>query len=125
MEQFSSARQLIDQALSMIKNESTRTTGPSANETERIFRKPQTTVITEFELKKIKRKLQYLRNLISSESLGSDDKTAHLLAQFILLNPHDQLFRLHLDNLLAHQEIKVPSPTIYYFHKSCLPRIPF
>ena len=108
MEQFSSARQLIDQALSMIKNESTRTTGPSADETERIFRKPQTTVITEFELKKIKRKLQYLRNLISSESLGSDDKTAHLLAQFILLNPHDQLFRLHLDNLLAQAGDKSP-----------------
>jgi len=108
MEQFPSARQLIDQGLVMIKNESAAAAGASADETERIFRKPQTTVITEFDLKKIKRKLQYLRNLISSENLGSDEKTAHLLAQFILLNPHDQLFRLQLDNLLAQATDKSP-----------------
>lgn len=118
MEQFSSARQLIDQALLMIKNESTSATGSSlsaaalakaeTDETERIFRKPQTTVITEFELKKIKRKLQYLRSLISEENPGSDNKTAHLLAQFILLNPHDQFFRLQLDNLLAQATDKSP-----------------
>jgi len=108
MEQFPSARQLIDQGLVMIKKESAAAAGASADETERIFRKPQTTVITEFDLKKIKRKLQYLRNLISSENLGSDEKTAHLLAQFILLNPHDQLFRLQLDNLLAQAADKSP-----------------
>jgi len=108
MEQFSSARQLIDQGLVMIKNESAAAAGASADETERIFRKPQTTVITEFDLKKIKRKLRYLRNLISSENLGSDEKTAHLLAQFILLNPHDQFFRLQLDNLLAQATDKSP-----------------
>jgi hypothetical protein len=108
MEQFSSARQLIDQGLVMIKNESAAAAGASADETERIFRKPQTTVITEFDLKKNKRKLQYLRNLISSENLGSDEKTAHLLAQFILLNPHDQFFRLQLDNLLAQTTDKSP-----------------
>ena len=108
MEQFPSARQLIDQGLVMIKNESAAAAGASADETERIFRKPQTTVITEFDLKKIKRKFQYLRNLISSENLGSDEKTAHLLAQFILLNPHDQLFRLQLDNLLAQAADKSP-----------------
>jgi hypothetical protein len=102
MEQFAAARQLIDQALSMIKkNESAAAVGSSTDETEGIFRKPQTTVITEFELKKIKRKLQYLGNLISDENLRPDEKTAHLLAQFILLNPHDQFFRMQLDNLLA------------------------
>lgn len=101
MEQFSSARQLIDEALAMVKDESIRTINISADETEKIFRKPQTTVITEFELKKIKRKLQYLRGLISSENLGGGDKTRLLLAQFILLNPHDRSFKLHLDNLLA------------------------
>ena len=108
MEQFSSARELIDEALSMIKNESAEAAGTSTDETERIFRKPQTTVITEFELKKIKRKLQYLRNLISSENLGSDTQTRRLLAQFILLNPHDPFFRLQLDNLLAQATDKSP-----------------
>ena len=108
MEQFTPARQLIDQALVMIKNESTKTANTSSDETERIFRKPSITVITEFELKKIKRKLEYLRNLISSENLGSDGKTHYLLAQFILLNPHDPLFRLQLDNLLQQAGEKSP-----------------
>jgi hypothetical protein len=108
MEQFSYASQLIDQALGIIKNELTKTINAPTDETERIFRKPQTTVITEFELKKIKRKLEYLRNLISSENLGSDDKTRHLLAQFILLNPHDSFFKLHLDNLFQQAGEKSP-----------------
>jgi hypothetical protein len=108
MEQFIPAQQLIDQALTMIKNESTRTVKASTDETERIFRKPPTTVITEFELKKIKRKLQYLSTLISSENLGSDNNTRTLLAQFILLNPHDQSFKLHLDNLLQQAGEKSP-----------------
>ena len=108
MEQFPSACQLIDQALSMIKNQSVPAAGASTDETEKIFRNPQTTVITEFELKKIKRKLQYLRNLISSENLGSDEKTHSLLAQFILLNPHDQFFQTHLENLLQQAGEKSP-----------------
>jgi hypothetical protein len=108
MEQFSSACQLIDQGLVMIKNESIRTTAALADESEKIFRKPQTTIITELELKKIKRKLQYLRNLISSENLGSDEKTGRLLAQFILLNHHDSSFKLYLDNLLQQAGEKSP-----------------
>lgn len=108
MEKFSHARQLIDEALTMIENESIRATSVSTDETEKIFRKPQAGVITEFELKKIKRKLEYLRNLISSENLGSDDKTQLLLAQFITLNPHDQFFRQYLDNLMAQAGEKSP-----------------
>lgn len=110
MEQFAPARQLIDEGLDMIKkNESAAAAGTSADETEKIFRNPQTTVITEFELKKIKRKLQYLRNLLSDENLGSGDgKTAHLMAEFILLNPHDQFYRMQLDNLLAQATDKSP-----------------
>jgi hypothetical protein len=108
MEQFTSARQFIDQALAMIKNESTGTINASTDETERIFRKPPTTLITEFELKKIKRKLEYLRTLISSENLGSSNNTKTLLAQFILLNPHDQSFKLYLDNLLRQAGEKSP-----------------
>jgi tetratricopeptide (TPR) repeat protein len=110
MEQFSFASQLIDQGLEMIAKQSIKTDSAPTDETGKIFRKPQTTIITEFELKKIKRKLEYLRNLISSENLGSDDKTRQLLAQFILLNPHDPFFKLHLDNLL--QQAGEESPIV-------------
>ncbi|OHB59709.1 MAG: hypothetical protein A2173_05640 [Planctomycetes bacterium RBG_13_44_8b] len=110
MEQFSLAVTLINQGLDMIEKQSANIASAPTDETGKIFRKPQTTVITEFELKRIKRKLEYLRNLIGSENLGSDDKSRQLLAQFILLNPHDPFFKLHLDNLL--QQAGKESPII-------------
>ncbi|MBN1787364.1 MAG: hypothetical protein JW806_03110 [Sedimentisphaerales bacterium] len=108
MEQFSFANQLIDEALKMAERESIKMIAISTDEPEKIFRKPQTTVITEFELKKIQRKLEYLQHLISSENLGNDDKTPQLLAQFILLNPHDPIFEIHLENLLQQAGEKSP-----------------
>ncbi|MGA2916570.1 MAG: hypothetical protein ABSE89_11145 [Sedimentisphaerales bacterium] len=108
MEQFPPARQLIDQALAMFENKSAEANSILSDENKEIFRNPQTTVITEYELKKIKRKLQYLRALISDENLGRDEKTRSLLAQFILLNPHDQFFQTHLDNLLQQAGEKSP-----------------
>jgi hypothetical protein len=91
-----------------IEKESATTAAAPANETEPIFHKPATTVITDYELKKIKRKLQYLQNLIGSENLGNNEKNRHLLAQFILLNPHDIFYKTQLDNLLEQVGTKSP-----------------
>jgi hypothetical protein len=100
MEEFEHARQLIGQAVAMAKEELARIADMSVNEIEAIFHKPAATVITEYELKRIKRKLRYLQHLISDENLGSEPKDKRLLAQFILLNPHDILYKTQLDNLL-------------------------
>jgi hypothetical protein len=101
MEQFFYANQLIDQALIMVNNELNRPTSAGSDEFEKIFHKPLATVITDVDLKKLKRELEYLRQLTSSENLTGDAKTQHLLAQFILLNPHDQFFATYLDSLLS------------------------
>ena len=100
MEEFAYARQLIEQGLSMVEKESAKTVDVPTNEIESIFHKPATTVITDYELKKIRRKLQYLQYLISGENLGTEPKDKHILAQFILLNPHDILYKMQLDNML-------------------------
>ncbi|MDD5010740.1 MAG: hypothetical protein PHQ00_01300 [Phycisphaerae bacterium] len=100
MEEFDHARQLTEQAVAMAKEELARIADISVNEIEAIFHKPAATVITEYELKRIKRKLRYLQHLISDENLGSEPKDKRLLAQFILLNPHDILYKTQLENLL-------------------------
>lgn len=100
MGKFTHARQLIDQALVMLAEQSDNVDLVVSDNDERIFNKPQTSVVTDFELKKIKRKLQYLRSLISNENLNEEVKTQNLLAQYILLNPHDPFFSVQLNNLL-------------------------
>ncbi|MDD5134408.1 MAG: hypothetical protein PHP01_03230 [Phycisphaerae bacterium] len=101
MEKFSYANQLIDQALVMVDNELNRPMPVGADEFEKIFRKPLATVITDVDLKKLRRELEYFHQLISSENLTGDAKTQHLLSQFILLNPHDRFFTAYLENLLS------------------------
>jgi len=108
MEEFTYANTLVEQGLSMIEKQSEKTAGVSTSEIEAIFHKPAATVITDYELKKIKRKLQYLQNLIGSENLGSEAKDRDLLAKFIILNPHDIFYSNQLDNLLEQAGDKSP-----------------
>ena len=108
MEEFSYAHQLIEQGLAMIETESAKASQTGTTETEAIFHKPATTVITEYELKKIKRKLQYLDNLIGKENLNGQTSNRQQLAQFILLNPHDIFYKKQLDNLLEQAGAESP-----------------
>jgi hypothetical protein len=108
MEKFSYAVELIDSALTMVNKELNRQSSATADESEKIFHKPQATVITDFELKKLKTKLEYLRQLIGKENLTDDAKTRQLLAQFILLNPHDRLLTNYLEELLRQAGEKSP-----------------
>jgi hypothetical protein len=41
-----------------------------------------------------------LQTLLSNENLGNNDKNKKLVAQFVLLNPHDVLYKSQLDYLL-------------------------
>jgi hypothetical protein len=91
-----------------IEKESAKTSGTAVIETETIFHKPATTAISDYELKKIKRKLQYLQNLIGPDNLGSDEKNKKLLAQFIVLDPHDIQYKMQLDYLLQQAGAKSP-----------------
>lgn len=101
MEEFSHAQEMINEGLSMIETEIKKAAArESLSDTDTVFRKPAKSILTEYELKKLKRKLQHLQSLISSENMGSDGKNRRLTAQFILLNPHDIHYKNQLDYLL-------------------------
>lgn len=100
MEEFTHAQEMTDQGLAMIEKQLEKIAGMSLNEAESIIRKPSKTVITEYDLKRLKRKFQYLQSLISNGNLSSDKLNRRLTAEFILLNPHDVYYKKQLDYLL-------------------------
>jgi len=65
-----------------------------------LFRPPADSAMTPFKLTELQRKLNHLRNLISSENRTSEPDTEKRLARFVILNPHSQQFPKQLDELL-------------------------
>ncbi len=100
MGEFAHTQEMINESMVMITKEMENLKQVSADITGEIFRKPAKTVITEYDLKKLKRRFLYLQTLISNENLGNNDKNKKLAAQFVLLNPHDVLYKSQLDYLL-------------------------
>jgi hypothetical protein len=100
MREFTHTQEMINESLAMIAKEMEKAKNESEKTTDSIFRKPAKTVITEYELKKLKRKFLYLQTLISSENMGNDEKCKKLAAEFIILNPHDVLYKSQLTYLL-------------------------
>lgn len=64
------------------------------------FHPPANSVITEFKLIELQRRLNQLRNLISTENRTSEKNSAQRLTKFIMLNQYAQQYSTHLDNLL-------------------------
>jgi hypothetical protein len=100
MGEFAHTQEMIDESLAMISKQLEISQKESSAITGTIFHNPAKTVITEYELKKLRRKFLYLQSLISPENLGNDEKNKKLVAQFVLLNPHDILYKSQLDYLL-------------------------
>lgn len=100
MEEFLHAQEMIDQGLEMIETRLEKSSKTSVAEAESIIREPAKTLITDYDLKRLKRKFQYLQSLISPENMGTDPNVRRLTAQFILLNPHDLSYKKQLDYLL-------------------------
>ena len=65
-----------------------------------LFRPPADSAMTPFKLTELQRKLNQLRNLISSENRTNEPDTEKRLARFVILNPHSQQFPKQLDELL-------------------------
>jgi hypothetical protein len=65
-----------------------------------LFRPPADSAMTPFKLTELQRKLNQLRNLISSENRANEPDTEKRLARFVILNPHSQQFPKQLDELL-------------------------
>ncbi|MEN6385848.1 MAG: hypothetical protein ABFD79_11720 [Phycisphaerales bacterium] len=100
MGEFGHTQEMINESLAMIVREMEKAAAESSEITGTIFRKPAKTVMTDYELKKLRRKFLYLQSLISPENVGTDVKNKKVVAQFIILNPHDVLYKSQLDYLL-------------------------
>jgi len=66
----------------------------------RLFRPPADSAMTAFKLAELQRKLNQLRNLISTENQTGEAESAKRLARFVMLNPHASDYMRGLDELL-------------------------
>ena len=66
----------------------------------KLFRPPANSAMTEFKLIELQRRLNQLRNLISSQIRTDEAGTENRLARFVMLNPHVSDYAQQLDELL-------------------------
>ncbi len=64
------------------------------------FRPPADSAMTVFKLTELQRKLNQLRNLISTENRADEAESVRRLAKFVMLNPHVSGYARSLDELL-------------------------
>jgi len=78
------------------------TSGPEASDSIfAAFQKPAPTVMTRFKLRDLEVRIRKLQSLISKENQGDDDDSKKRLAEFLMLNPHDErTYAVRLDGLL-------------------------
>ncbi len=89
------AQTMIAEQLKLLEKEQTQ------NETFfSPFRPPADSAMTVFKLTELQRKLNQLRNLISTENRTGEVESARRLAKFVVLNPHASDYAQRLDELL-------------------------
>ena len=69
-----------------------------------LFRPPADSAMTAFKLAELQRKLNQLRNLISTENQTDEAESAERLAKFVMLNPHASDYARGLDGLLSQMD---------------------
>ena len=107
---FEHADTLLEEAQKMIA-EQLKTLGKEQPQSDTIFspfRPPADSVMTVFKLTDLQRKLNQLRNLISSENRTSEPASAKRLAKFVMLNPQGPDYAQQLDELLIQMNEKDP-----------------
>jgi TolA-binding protein len=73
-----------------------------------LFRAPPDSVMTKVKLEQLQRRLNQLRNLISSQNRADETVSADRLARFVMLNPHNPDYSRHLDELLEQMSDNDP-----------------
>ena len=104
---FDKADELLTEAQSMLADEEARLL-----EAEQappgglfgLFSKPPYSAMTTRKLSELKRRLDHLQLLISSENRTDDAGSIERLARFVMLNPHTLEYGQHLDGLLEQTE---------------------
>lgn len=105
------AEKMLTQRLKMLQNQQIQ--GQPAHHSIRqsflsLFQPPPDSVMTEFKLTQLHRRLNQLRTLISAENRTDQPASKQRLAKFVILNPHSQDYVWQLNNLL--QQMKENDP---------------
>jgi hypothetical protein len=90
---FEDAQEICQTSLIRIDNAMKEFTDSVENESGSIFaafRKPVLTVMTPFKLHDLESRFRKLQSLISIENRGKDEESFKRLAEFVMLNPHDE-----------------------------------
>ena len=72
------------------------------------FHPPADSVMTSVKLTELQGRISELRSLISSKNRTDKSDTRKRLAEFVMLNPRDQDYSLHLDGLLQRMDESDP-----------------
>lgn len=72
------------------------------------FRPPPDSVMTKVKTTELQRRLNQLRNLISSQNRTDEVVSGERLARFVMLNPYSQDYARHLDELIEKMGDKAP-----------------
>lgn len=101
-ERFSLAAELAEEAMEKLQEQLLATTDQAKqSRLGKAFTLPTTSVITEFDLKKLKAKLLSLLELISGPNHTDNDASRKRLAEFVMLNRYRRDYPEKLDSLLA------------------------
>jgi len=106
---FELAVDVLEEAQAMLPErlESTRQSEPSEDTLLSPFRPPAETVITEFKLTELQRKISQLLSLIGKENRTVEEDSLQRLAKFVSLNAHSPDYGSQLEELvtiMANQE---------------------
>ena len=73
-----------------------------------LFRPPADSVMTKVKLEELQRRLNQLRNLISTQNRTDEKESAKRLSEFVMLNPHTSDYAWHLERLLQQMDDNDP-----------------
>lgn len=101
--QFEQADELLGEADSMAMKilSEHKDQQPQDDSFLRSFHPAADSVMTKYKLTLLRRRIHQLRNLISKENRTAEPLSVKRLAIFVMLNPHEPRFTLHLDGLLG------------------------
>ncbi len=100
-ERFSLAGDLAAEAIVKLQKQLSDSSQTQQSRLGRAFSPPAASVITDFDLRKLKMKLLYLIELIGGENHTDDDTSRKRLAEFVMLNHHTRDYPKKLDAILS------------------------
>jgi hypothetical protein len=105
-ERFEQADKLLGEAEDMIVKRLAALASEKPDEASLfgLFHPPADSVMTEFKLRELRRRLNQLRLLISAENRTGDVGSMERLARFVRLNPHSLDYAGHLNGLLEQTQ---------------------